>query len=143
MKKLTFKLVLPLTVIVFFAFTRWICAEVVDAPNSVLQGFPLPYDCPTWASSLALQFFVVEFLFDFFTYLIILFTITYLVNRFAFQIRPHKILTIALYIIAAGILSFQILLYSIDTTFYLHRSFDIRVIGSKFGFFWERHPDCF
>jgi hypothetical protein len=143
MKKLTLRLVLPLTIITFFVFTRWECAEVVDAPNSVLHGFPLLYDCPDWGSSMALQFFVTEFVMDILAYFVFFFIVIYLVDRFAFNIKLPKPMFITLYIIAGLILSMQVLIYSVDTTFYLHRSFDIKVIKSTYGFFWQNHPDCF
>jgi len=143
MKQLTFKLVLPLTVITFFVFTRWVCAQVVDTPNSVLQGFPLPYTCPDWGSSMALQFFVTEFAIDILVYFIFIFVAVYLIDRFVLRIQIHKAVLIVLSVVAVLVLSFQVLIYSRDTTFFLHRWFDIKVIGSAYGFFWQNHPDCF
>ena len=143
MKSLTWKLILPLAVILFFSFSRWVCAKVVDAPNSILQGFPLPYTCPGWGSSMSIQFFVAEFVIDLLVYFFFFFIAIYLVNRFICRVRVHKVAVITLYIIAGFALSLQVLMYSIDTTFYLHRSFDIKIIQSTYGFFWQNRPDCF
>jgi hypothetical protein len=143
MKQLILKLVLPLTIVTFFAFTRSICAEVVDAPNSSLQGFPLPYICNGWGSSMSWQFFVIEFVVDFFIYFLFLSLLIYLIDRFVFRIKPNKAVFITLYVIAALVLCLQILIYSRDTTFYIHRDFDIKIIESKFGFFFQSFPHCY
>ena len=143
MKKLTLYLALPLAIISLFAFTKWTCAQVVDAPDSVLQGFPLYYTCPGWGSSMSSQFFVGEFVIDLLVYFSFFFIVTYLVDRFVFRIKLHKAVPMTLYIVVGLILALQVLIYSIDTTFYLHRWFDIKVIQSTFGFFGQNHPDCF
>jgi hypothetical protein len=143
MKQLILKLALPLTVISFFVFTKSICAKVVDAPNSVLQGFPLPYTCPGWGSSMTWQFFVLEFVIDFGIYFLFISIIFYLMDRYILRLKPYKTISITLYAIAGLILCFQILIYSRDTTFYLHRWFSIEVIESTYNFFWHRSPDCF
>src|SRR5260370_3532353 len=142
MKQLTLKLVLPLTVISFFVFTKWTCAQVNDAPNSLMQGFPLPYTCPGWGSSMTSQFFVSEFVIDFLIYFLSFFIIFYLIDRFIAHIKPHKAVTITIYIIAGLILCLQILIYTTETTFYLHSWFNIKVIQSGYAFFVQYHPHC-
>ena len=143
MKKLILKLVLPLAIIALFAFTKWTCAQLVDAPNSVLQGFPFSYTCPGWGSSMSSQFFVMEFLIDLLVYFSFFFIVAYLVDHFLFSIKLHKAVPITLYIIVSLILSLQVLIYTTDTTFYIHRWFDTKVIQSTYGFFWQNHPNCF
>ena len=143
MKKLMLKLVLPLAIIALFAFTKWTCAQVVDVPNSVLEGFPLRYNCPGWGSSMTLQFFVAEFVVDLSIYFTFFFIAIYLIDRFAFSIKPPKGMFITHYVIAGLILCLQIMIYSRETTFYLHRWFDIKIIQSTYGFFWQNRPDCF
>jgi len=143
MKKLTLHLVLPLAIISLFALTKWTCAQVVDAPNSVLQGFPFYYTCPGWGSSMSSQFFVMEFVIDLLVYFSFFFIVAYLIHRFLFSIKLHKAVPITLYIVAGLILSLQVLIYTTETTFYLHRWFDIKVIESTYGFFGQNHPDCF
>ena len=143
MPKLTLKLVLPLAIICLFGFTRWTCAQVDDVPNSVLQGFPLSYTCPGWGSSMSSQFFVGEFVIDLLAYFSFFFMVTYLIDRFVFRIKLHKAIPITLYVVVGLILGLQVMIYSIDTTFYLHRWFDIKEIQSTYGFFWQSHPDCF
>ncbi len=143
MKQLTLKLVLPLTVISFFVFTKWMCAQVVDVPNSMLQGFPLPYICSGWGSSMSWQFFVLEFAIDFLAYFLFFSVIFYLIDRFIYRVKPYKAISITLYIIAVLTLCLQILFYSHDTTFYLHRYFSIKEIASGYAFFWQSYRGCF
>jgi len=142
MKKLILYLVLPLTVILFFTITKWTCVQI-DGPNIVLQGFPLPYVSPGLGSSMTWDFFVAEFVFDVLVYFLLVLVICYLVDRFIYPIKPNNVISITLCIIAILFLCLQVLLYSIETTFYLHRNFDIKVINSSFTFFWQQHPDCF
>src|SRR5690348_8265335 len=67
MKQLTWNLVLPLTVISFTAFTKWWYVEG-DGFTEILKGFPLPFVCPGWHTSLSLQIFVLELITDIMTY---------------------------------------------------------------------------
>jgi len=144
MKQLTVKLVLPLTVIAFFVFTKWTCAQVDDAPNSLMQGFPLAYTCPGWGSSMTTQFFVSEFAIDFLIYFLSIFIILYLIDRFIMRIKPYKAVSITLFIIAGLVLCLQILFYNtLETTFYLHRWFSIKEIQSGYAFFWQNYPNCY
>jgi len=141
MKKLTLNLVLPFTVILFLTVSRGICAQIEDAPNSGLDGFPLPYTCPNWGSSMALQFFVVEFIFDLLVYFALVYLIVYLIDRLVYPIKPYKAISITLYVLASIFLCLAVLMYSQDTTFYLHRDFDIKVIRSGLSF-WGYYPSC-
>ena len=143
MKQLILKLVLPLTVILFFVFTKWTCAHVDDAPNTLMQGFPLPYTCPGWGSSMTLQFFVSEFVIDFLAYFLSLLIIIYLIDRFIVHIKTYKAVTVTLFVISGLILCLQILIYSTETTFYLHRWFSIKEIQSGYAFFWQNYPNCY
>jgi hypothetical protein len=143
MKRLNLKLVLSLTIILFFALTKWRCAKVVDAPNSLLQGFPLAYTCTGWGSSMSWQFFMLEFAIDFAVYFLFFSIMFYLIDRFILRIKLYKTMLIMLYIIAGLILCFQALIYSRDTAFYLHRSFNINVIESRYVFFWQYYSGCY
>lgn len=140
MKKLILNFVFPLTVMLFFLFSRSVCAEIVDVPVSTLQGFPLPYTCPNWGSSMSTQFFVGEFIIDVLVYFILLFSLCCLIDRFLIRIKPYKAVSITLYIIAGVFLFLEILIYSRDNTFYVHREFDIKVIRSGLSFWgWPYH----
>ncbi|MEM6768710.1 MAG: hypothetical protein AAF655_27470, partial [Bacteroidota bacterium] len=60
MKQLIWRLVIPLTIISFFLVTKWWFVAVEDAPDSWMYGFPFPYLCEGWHTSLSLQVFLKE-----------------------------------------------------------------------------------
>ncbi len=64
MKALTFKIVVPLTVISFTLFTKWWSALPIDAPETTFIGFPFAYTGRGWHTSLSHQVFVVELIAD-------------------------------------------------------------------------------
>ncbi|MEO6151454.1 MAG: hypothetical protein ABIP28_14890 [Mucilaginibacter sp.] len=144
MKHLTIKLVLPLTVILFALLTKWWCVKVDDAPNTILQGFPLPFTGPAWGSSMSFQYFLLEFLIDFGVYFLFVFTITYLIHRFLIHKKPHNMICICLFIVAGLCVCLQgLMIYSCDSFFYLHREFSINVINVGYIFLGEKPPNCY
>ena len=78
MKQLTLKLIIPLSVISFATLTKWWYALPVDAPGTYLTGFPFPFVCNGWHTSMSLQIFAIEFFVDFLTYFLIWFLVFFL-----------------------------------------------------------------
>ena len=64
-KKAILNLTLPLTIITFILFTKWWIVDIVDGSDAVMYGFPLIYKSPAFHTSLAEQYFIMEFLIDF------------------------------------------------------------------------------
>ena len=128
MKKLTWKLVLPLTVLSFMFVTKSWYTFVVGGPNVYMKGFPLICESPGFHTSMSMQLFVVEFLLNLLVYFLFWYIIVFLFNRFLLKIKIHKILyrlliflsflTMALY---ASILTIS------DVEFKLKRDFKIEV----------------
>ena len=58
-------LVLPLTIILFGTITKWRYVYVEDGPDDFLYGFPLAFICTGWHTSMSLQIFISEIIFDF------------------------------------------------------------------------------
>ena len=112
MKQLTWKLVLPLTIISFATFTKWWYILPVDAPDTMMTGFPLPYLCSGWHTSLSLQVFMTEFMIDLLAYFAFWFLLIFMIDRFLTRIRIHKILTIALLTLSGLFISGAILIAS-------------------------------
>tara|TARA_R110002073_G_scaffold313380_2_gene485283 strand:+ start:50592 stop:51005 length:414 start_codon:yes stop_codon:yes gene_type:complete len=127
MKKLIWKLVIPLTVISFgLLFTKSWYVFVVDGPNVYMNGFPLIWESPGFHTSMSSQIFVVELLFDFLIYFLFWYTMVFLFNRFLFKIKIHTIVH-ALLILAT---LFTLVLYAAipgEVEFKLSRDFDIEV----------------
>src|SRR5689334_21419761 len=97
MKQLTWKLVMPLTVMSFAVFTEWWYVLIVDAPDTMMIGFPFPYACDAWYTSLALQIFVSELLIDLLVYFLFWFVIVFCIDRFLIKIKVPRIALILLF----------------------------------------------
>jgi len=146
MKQLLVKLIVPLTIISFATVTKWWYALPVDAPETLFSGFPLPFVCEGWHTSLSLQIFVLELMLDFFVYLLFWFTILYGIHRFGVKINPPKILTIVLWTLTGFILcAVSLIASNSNHIFYLKRPFAIEVMetGYKFNFEVIERPDYY
>lgn len=133
MKQLLLKLILPLTLLSFTGFTKWWYALVVDAPDYVMYGFPFIYSCPAFHTSLAYQYFILEFLADILCYFSFWFLIVYAINK-KFPLRIKKAVSITLWILAVLVitppLGLQLLLG--DNVYRFKRDFDIEVFETGY-----------
>ena len=137
MKKLIWKIVLPLTLILISTITIWRYVLIVDGVDEILTGFPLPYICPGWHTSLSYQIFISEFIIDFFIYFAFSFLIVFLVNRFIWKIRTSKKIVIALYIISGFLIADPIFLLGLSDHVYRFKSdFDSKTLESGIKF-WQ------
>ncbi len=120
------------------AFTKWWYVFPVDAPDTKMKGFPLPFVCPGWHTSMSLQIFLVEFFIDLITYFAFWFVLVYGINRFLIRIKIHKIFTILL-LTTSGLLTVVALLIAVDSTnvFYAKRPFEIQVLEVGYEFIWQ------
>src|SRR5678815_3945633 len=105
MKSLTLKIVVPLTIISFATFTKWWYTLPVDAPDTMFTGFPFPFVCDGWHTSLSLQIFVTEFIADLLTYFLFWFIVIFSVNRFVIKFKIHKAITIGLWTLSGLIIA--------------------------------------
>jgi hypothetical protein len=141
MKKLVWRLVIPLTVISFTLFTKWWHTLPVDAPDTVFTGFPFPYVCNGWHTSMSLQVFVLEFISDLLIYFVFWFTIIFFVNRYIKPIKVPNILAIVLLSITLAIAGYSIWIASFkDNIFYTRRNFDMEIIKTGYKFIWQDQP---
>jgi hypothetical protein len=138
MKQLTWKLILPLTVISFTVLTKWWYVLPVDAPDSMMLGFPLPYVCDGWGTSMSLQIFFFELLIDLLTYFSLWFVIVFCIDKFIFKIKLHKIVTILL-LTTGGLFTCSLTYIASfhENLFYAKRNFDIDVLVTGYKFMWE------
>src|SRR5688572_13924975 len=129
MKRLTLKIVIPLTIISFSTITKWWYALPIDAPDTMFTGFPLPFACEGWHASLSLQIFMAEFLIDLLTYFLFWFVLFFCIDRFAIKIKTHKIVATCLWVFAGLFAAFWILAASNkDNLFYAKRPFEMKVM---------------
>ena len=139
MLKLVLKLILPLTVISFVSITKWWQAKIQGEFGEILHGFPLPYVCPGWHTSMSLQIFLAELVFDFSTYFLFWLLIIGGLHRFVAKINVHRIVAVPLIGIASLTTLFLILmLVNPDNIFYVKRPNSFKVLESGFWFFWDR-----
>ncbi|MCD0472865.1 hypothetical protein LPB87_00490 [Flavobacterium sp. EDS] len=144
-KKAILNLTLPLTIITFILFTKWWIVDIVDGSDAVMYGFPLIYKSPAFHTSLAEQYFIMEFLIDFLFYFTVLSAILFLINRFISEIKIKRSLLIFIYIITGALLAIEILFaVAFEPSFSIKRDFDIEVrqTGVKF-YFYEKERDIF
>ena len=136
-----FKLILPLTIISFAAVTKYWYTLPVDAPDTMCWGFPFPYVCEGWHTSLSLKIFVVEFFADFLTYLLFWSVMYWGINRMGIKIVVNKVVTTVLWVFAGLVVSGSgIIAANPDNLFYLKRSFEMEVMETGFQFIWQQTP---
>ena len=137
--KLLFTLVLPLTIILFGTITKWRYVSVEVGTYDFLYGFPLTFICSGWHTSMALQIFILELIFDFLFYFIFCFSIITLTDKFIKPIVLKNFIIFGLY----GVATLMLLLYGIvfsnpDNIFELNRDFNYKEIQTGYKFVWQQ-----
>lgn len=137
MKELTWKLVLPLTIISFTVFTKWWYVVVSDGSDEVLTGFPVPYMCPGWHTSMSLQIFVSPLLIDLGTYFAFWWVLVFIISRFV-EMNIRKYLVIVM-LLGSGLLSAVMILFATnpDNIYTFQRKFEMEVINTGYEFIWQ------
>src|SRR5687767_13401046 len=139
MKQLTWKLVLPLTIISFVFFTKWWHVVIFNESHEILTGFPLPYKCPGWHTSLSLQIFVSALIIDILAYFGFWFILFFAINQFIKKINPGRILTIILLSTAGLLVGGMILVGSNpDNVYTFKREFEIEMVDSGYEIIWQK-----
>jgi len=144
MKRLIVKLVLPLTIFSFIIINKWWYVLVIDGADEIMYGFPLIYTCRGFGTSMSHQFFILEFLLDLLTYFLFWFIFVYLVDRFLFTIKMHKILSISLMTTSGILIGFVVYFASSQEIFFLlKRDFEIEKMETGYNFIWQEQvwPD--
>ncbi len=138
MKQLTWKLVLPITIITFSIFTKWWYVLPVDAGDTIMHGFPLIWVCEGWHTSMSLQIFVTELIIDFFVYFLFWFSIVFVIKRFVINMKIPKIITIIFFVITGLICLGGLLIGSMSEHIYkTNRDFDIKILTTGYTFIWQ------
>lgn len=146
MKQLTFKLILPLTVISFATITKWWYTLPVDAPDTLYGGFPFPFVGDGWHTSMSLQIFVLELFADFLIYFLFWFLAVFCVNKYLTKFRTHKIVTIGLWTVSGLIILGASYVASFpEHIFYFKRSYDMEIMETGYKFIWQHteRPDYY
>ena len=137
-KKIFFSFIFPLTIIIFILFTKWWIVDVVDGTDGIMYGFPFIYKSPTFASSMAEEYFITELIIDFTVYLGIITAIIYSINRFVYEFKFKKIVSIFLIVSSSLLVSLELFLALWpDNTISLKRDYEIIVKETGFKFYFN------
>ena len=146
MKSLTLKLVIPITIISFATLTKWWYTLPDDAPDTIFTGFPFPFVCNGWHTSLSLQIFVGPLILDLLTYFICWLVLFYCFNRYITKLKTHKLVTISLWTVSIYIVTFATLIAADkNNLFYLKQPYKMEVMETGFQFGWQNieRPDIY
>jgi len=139
MRQLLYKLILPITVILFGTVTKWWNVSVVDAPDDVMPGFPLPYVCSGWHTSLSLQIFILELSIDLVIYYLLTWLMIFIVHRFVMTINVAKLFVFVLYGVSAVFLFFFVMIaLNPDNIFYWRNPFEFKVMATGIRFILQK-----
>lgn len=144
MKQLTWKLILPLTVISFATITKWWYTLPVDAPDTLYSGFPFPFVGDGWHTSMSLQIFVIELIADILIYFLIWFAVVFNINKYLTKIKTYKVVTIGLWAITGIlILGASFIARSPEHIFYFKRPYNMEIMETGYKFVWQHteRPD--
>jgi len=144
LKQLTWRLIFPLAIILFGTITKCWYVLPVDAPDTMMIGFPLAFVSNGWHTSMSLQIFVLEFLVDFIVYFSICFLVVFLVDRYLRKIKIPKLLTGFLWIFSTIIFALAIWIASFsEQIFKARRDWDMKIMTTGFKLTWipQDRPD--
>src|SRR5207249_6811977 len=137
LKQLIWRLIFPLTVILFGTVTKWWYVLPVDAPDTMMIGFPLAFISDGWHTSMSLQIFVLEFLVDFLVYFLFCFLLIFLVDRYLTKIKIPKWLTGILWTFSTIIFAVAIWIASFpEQIIQTRRDWDMKVIVTGYKLTW-------
>lgn len=138
MKRLVIPLIIPLTIISLFVFTKWWYVLPVDVPDTMMMGFPLPYVSDGWHTSMSLQIFIAEFVADLLTHITFWFLIIFCIHKYVLVINISKILIIILWAITITVSSLVIFVAVMpDQVFKFRRDWEMQVIDTGYKFIWQ------
>lgn len=137
MKHLVWKLVLPLTIISFSVFTKWWYVLPVDAPDTVMSGFPLIWISEGWHTSMSFQIFVSELFFNLFIYFLFWYVLIFSVNKFIIEIMIPKFLLVIILLLSGTFITGYLWIGTMpEHVFKVKRDFDCEVLDSGYKFIW-------
>ena len=133
---------MPLTLISFVTITKWWYVDFIDGPDEFLTGFPLPFVCPGWHTSLSLQIFVFELIIDILTYFTFWFLVVYGIKKVFKSIKLPKILTIVLLSISGLILiMLGFIALNPDNIYTTKREYEMEIIDTGWSWQDKTRPD--
>lgn len=103
-----------------------------------MYGFPLIYTCNAFHTSLASQYFILEYLFDLWVYFVVIWLLVYVLHKYFNLKSVTKTVFYGLLIICIPIVFTQVFMFVVlDNTFDWIRGFDVDYRASGLNFFFE------
>lgn len=138
MLKQTIDLTMPLTIISFFTVTRYYYAFVEDIGDIFFYGFPLPFNCKGFHTSLSEQFFIIPFVIDFMVYFAGWFIVISTINYFRKSYKVHRLVAIPLKVMAIVVLLIAVLFIGrVENMFKLTRDFEMEIKYTGVDYIWS------
>jgi len=137
-RQLILRSVFPLTIISFAAFTKWWYVSPVDAPDTMMSGFPLAFLSDGWHTSMSFQIFLIEFAIDLLVYFLFWLLVMKLFDRYVRNFIISKVLTFSLYILATTIFVMTIFVASFpEHVFKIKRDWHMEIIKTGCKMTWQ------
>jgi len=141
MKKLIFRLTLPLTLISFGIITKWSYGIVIDGTDEFLYGFPLIYKCNGFHTSMSTQYFLTEMGINLLTYFSFWLIVTLILNRI-WKINIPKLISKIFWIgYTVLFLGFIYLSNDLDDQYLTKRDFEVKIFDSGISIFGIHSTD--
>jgi hypothetical protein len=144
LKQLTWRLIIPLTIISFGTVTKWWYVLPVDAPDTMMIGFPLAFAGDGWFTSMSLQIFILEFFIDFTVYFLFWLLALFFINHYLTRLSISKTLTRVMWTLAILITIFWSAFFSVvEKVIVIKRDWNMQVVvtGYKVTFTPGHRPD--
>ena len=136
-KQLAWRLTLPLTIISFGLFTKWWYVLPVDAPDTMMAGFPFPFIGDGWFTSMSVQIFLIELCADFIIYFLFWLVIVFFAKRILTHFTISKIWTRVSWTLAILTISFWTIILTIsEKHIKVRRDWDMQVLVTGYKFTW-------
>lgn len=141
MRKLIFRLTLPLTLISFGIITKWSYGIAIDAKNVFFYGFPMIYKCEGFHTSMSTQYFLTEMAFNLLTYFVFWLILTLVLNRI-WKINITKRIAKIFWIgFATLFLGFVYMSNDLDDRYLIKRDFDVKIFDGGITIFGIHSTD--
>lgn len=141
MKKLIFRLTLPLTLISFGIITKWSYGIIIDGTDEFFYGFPLIYKCRGFHTSGSTQYFITEMVINLLTYFAFWLIITWTLNRF-WKINIPKLIS-KIFWVGFGVLFLGLVYLSndLDDRYLMKRDFHVKIFDNGISIFGSHSTD--
>ena len=130
MKPTNWKILVPLTLVTMATVSKWWYVLPVDSVDTMMTGWPLPFVCAGWHTSLSYQIFVAELAIDAICYLGLVALALYVLQRWL-AVTVGKRTRVALWVLSALLMGLPLLMASnSNNLYYMHRDWDMQVIAT-------------